>query len=120
MLVITRREQEEIVLKLPDGREMKIVVIQLRNHNVRIGFLGPKDIEIQRYDEEQKTAKELLAIKKARNIKCDDKDFVKTWMDTPIPHFGQSARQVLRNEPLKYREVMEVLRKELTNANAQL
>jgi sRNA-binding carbon storage regulator CsrA len=119
MLVITRREGEEVVLTLPSGEEIKLVVVSLNNRHTRIGFEAPRTVGIQRYDEEQRMAKELLALKKMKKINCDDNAFVGFWLDTEIPQFGVSARQALRKEPSRYFEIIEVLRKEL-NANPKL
>jgi sRNA-binding carbon storage regulator CsrA len=119
MLVITRREGEEVTLNLPNGEEVKVVIVSLSNRNTRVGFIGPRSVGIQRYDEEQKMAKELLAFKKLKKIQCDDNAFVNFWLDTEIPQFGLSARQALRKEPSRYFEIIEVLRKEL-DANSKL
>lgn len=48
MLCLSQRVSEKVIIKLPDGREMVIMVIALRGDRVRIGYDAPRDIDIVR------------------------------------------------------------------------
>lgn len=120
MLVLTRREGESITVSLPDGSEVKIIVTQIKGAQVRIGFLAPKTINIERYDEERKLERELLNIKKKIKSKCTDKEFLSFWMDTSIPQLGASAREIVRAEPTRLDEVLGLFKKEFGNALTRL
>lgn len=48
MLVLSRRENEEVVLQLPDGGEVVIQVARLRGEIVRLGFEAPRGVRIWR------------------------------------------------------------------------
>jgi carbon storage regulator CsrA len=112
MLVITRKEGESVVLTLGDGTEVRVMISQVKKNGVRIGFIAPTNILVHRYDEEQKIENELLQFKKIKKINCSDKDFIGFWMDTLIPQFGKSAREIVRQEPTRMSEVMLLLKKE--------
>lgn len=48
MLVLSRREQETVVILLPDGREITVKLQELRGNRARISFDAPPDISIFR------------------------------------------------------------------------
>lgn len=48
MLVLSRKEQEEILLQLEDGRQIWIVVTEIDKGRCRIGVTAPKDIKVLR------------------------------------------------------------------------
>lgn len=48
MLVLSRKKEENIVIKIPDGRVITLKVVQIVGDKVRLGFNAPVDIEIQR------------------------------------------------------------------------
>lgn len=48
MLVLTRFEQERVRLLLPDGMEIWVRVVEIRNSKVRLGFDAPNGVVIER------------------------------------------------------------------------
>ena len=48
MLVLSREVDEEIVLVLPDGREISVMVVDLQGDKARIGIQADRDIRIHR------------------------------------------------------------------------
>jgi carbon storage regulator CsrA len=48
MLSLTRRIGQEVVVTLPDGREMIVKVLTLAADKVRLGFAAPADVKIMR------------------------------------------------------------------------
>lgn len=48
MLVITRKEDEAIVLYLPDGEKVVIKIIRLKGNQSSIGISAPKVVNILR------------------------------------------------------------------------
>lgn len=48
MLVLARQEDETILIRLPDGREISIKTVEIRGSTVRLGITAPKDISIHR------------------------------------------------------------------------
>ena len=48
MLVITRKENEVVVLQLPNGDEIDIMVTKLCSGKVQLGFDLPDDVELVR------------------------------------------------------------------------
>ncbi len=48
MLVLSRYRQESIILKLPDGQEITVMVVDVRGDSVRIGITADKSISILR------------------------------------------------------------------------
>lgn len=50
MLVLSRREGESIVVPLPDGEVLRLVVVQMRGDNVRLGFEAPDSCKVWRQE----------------------------------------------------------------------
>ena len=48
MLVLARHRDESIIIPLPDGRRVRIMVVNIRGDQVRIGIEAPKDIPVHR------------------------------------------------------------------------
>ncbi len=48
MLVLSRKTDQTAVARLPDGREIVVKVIEIRNGTVRLGFEADRDITIDR------------------------------------------------------------------------
>lgn len=48
MLVITRKQNEALVLLLPNGQEIDVVVTEVKGRQVRLGFELPEDVELVR------------------------------------------------------------------------
>ncbi len=48
MLVLSRKLQENIMLKLPDDRWITITLVDIDKNKVRLGISAPKDIPIYR------------------------------------------------------------------------
>jgi carbon storage regulator CsrA len=115
MLILTRKEGESVTVRLPDGKEMRMYVTAIKSNSIRLAFDAPKEITFHRYDEEQELEKNLLEIKKEKNIKCFDNEFIRTWMEAPIPELGMSAREAVRKEPKRVSQVWLLLKKEFEN-----
>jgi carbon storage regulator len=50
MLCLQRREDETVVLGLPDGREIRVMVTEIRGEKVKLGFEAPKDVTVHRQE----------------------------------------------------------------------
>ena len=50
MLVLTRGVEQSFSVLLPDGREIKIMVLRIGRDTVRIGINAPDDIKIRRQE----------------------------------------------------------------------
>lgn len=48
MLVLGRKLQEAVIVHLPDGREIRVVLVSAAGGQARLGFEAPQDIEIAR------------------------------------------------------------------------
>lgn len=48
MLILTRAVDERIIIPLPDGRDLRIQVVQIRGDRVRIGVEAPPDVAVHR------------------------------------------------------------------------
>lgn len=48
MLILTRKPDEEIIIRHPDGSEVKIQIIEIRDQRVKLGFDAPTSILIHR------------------------------------------------------------------------
>ena len=48
MLVLTRREEQKIVIRMGTGEVIEIVVAEVRRNKVRIGIDAPPDARISR------------------------------------------------------------------------
>ena len=48
MLVLTRMQDEKIVITTPDGIRITVMVIAIRGDKVRLGIEAPKDVAVHR------------------------------------------------------------------------
>lgn len=48
MLVLSRKPSEAVIVKMPDGREMKFTIIKIDRNKARIGFEAPADVYLFR------------------------------------------------------------------------
>jgi carbon storage regulator CsrA len=48
MLILTRKERERIRISLPDGRCIWVVIAEIGDKRVRLGFEGPLECVIAR------------------------------------------------------------------------
>ena len=48
MLVLSRKEDEAIIIKLPNGDQIDVIVMQINGNQVRIGVDADEDVEIVR------------------------------------------------------------------------
>lgn len=48
MLVLSRRQDEEIVMKLPDGQLIRLMVVDIRGDKVRLGIDADQGIIVHR------------------------------------------------------------------------
>lgn len=48
MLVLSRTENESVMLGLPDGSTFEVVIVELQRGKVRLGFIGHGGIPILR------------------------------------------------------------------------
>jgi carbon storage regulator CsrA len=48
MLILTRKPDEEVVIKTPSGEVIKVIVVQVRGKAVRLGFAADRSVEIVR------------------------------------------------------------------------
>ena len=48
MLVLSRHRDERIVVKLPDGRVVRITIVEIRGDKAKVGIEADRDIEIVR------------------------------------------------------------------------
>jgi carbon storage regulator len=48
MLVLTRMQNEKIVITTPDGIRITVMVIAIRGDKVRLGIEAPKDVAVHR------------------------------------------------------------------------
>ena len=48
MLVLSRHRDERIVVKLPDGRLVKITIVEIRGDKAKVGTEADRDIAIVR------------------------------------------------------------------------
>lgn len=48
MLILDRRKSERVRLKMPDGRELWVMVVGFKPGKVRLGFTAPDDVQVQR------------------------------------------------------------------------
>ena len=48
MLILARKQGESLILKTPDGTQIKVVILGTKNGLARIGVDAPSDIEILR------------------------------------------------------------------------
>ncbi len=67
MLVLARKVNEEIVITLEDGREIKLMLIEIRGDKARIGCSAPPSIIIHRKEVADAIAAERRAADTAAN-----------------------------------------------------
>lgn len=48
MLALTRKLQEGIVIRTPEGREITIKILEIRHDRVRLGLHADEDVTINR------------------------------------------------------------------------
>lgn len=60
MLVLSRHQDEEIVVETPLGR-MTIGVVEIRGDKVRLGFTAPKEIVVHRSEVAERIARKKSA-----------------------------------------------------------
>lgn len=48
MLVLARRPLQDVIIFLPDGREVVVSVAEICRDKVRLGFDAPRDVRIDR------------------------------------------------------------------------
>ena len=48
MLVLSRKRAEGVTVRMPDGREIKVTVEDIRGDKVRLGFSADPDVVIHR------------------------------------------------------------------------
>lgn len=48
MLVLARKTGEVVIVTLPDGREMRVTVVDIDRNKIRLGFDAPDDVKIMR------------------------------------------------------------------------
>lgn len=48
MLILTRKQDEKIVITTPDGIRITVMVVAIRGDKVRLGIEAPKDVAIHR------------------------------------------------------------------------
>jgi carbon storage regulator len=58
MLVLTRKLDERILCRLPDGTEIALTVCEIASNSVRIGIDAPRNIPILRDDAVKQKPKE--------------------------------------------------------------
>lgn len=48
MLVLSRRVHEKVYLFFPDGTRVEVVLAEMQNGKVRLGFTAPKWVKVMR------------------------------------------------------------------------
>lgn len=48
MLVLSRKEDEAIIIKLPNGEQIDVIVTQINGNHIRVGVDADEDVEIVR------------------------------------------------------------------------
>ncbi|MDD5469897.1 MAG: carbon storage regulator [Candidatus Peribacteraceae bacterium] len=48
MLVLSRKRDEKIVIKLPDGSLIEVTIVDIRGDKVRLGIEAPSDVPVHR------------------------------------------------------------------------
>lgn len=48
MLLLSRRQDKRVCIRLPDGSEIWVLVVRVRGDWVRLGFTAPEGVEIWR------------------------------------------------------------------------
>lgn len=58
MLVITRFEDDSLVIVAPDGTEIEVAVVRIQGNKVRLGVEAPQEYRILRGEAERLTREE--------------------------------------------------------------
>ena len=62
MLVLSRKKDETIIVRIPGREDIKLTVVRIDNLNkVRIGVEADKDVVILRSDLDEKIQKEMIS-----------------------------------------------------------
>ena len=48
MLVLSRKENESVIIPMDDGNQIEVLVVEIRGDKIRLGFSAPKDVPIHR------------------------------------------------------------------------
>jgi len=48
MLILSRKAEEQIVFRLQDGRQIRILVTSVRGKDVKLGIEAPQDVKVLR------------------------------------------------------------------------
>jgi carbon storage regulator len=54
MLVLSRREGEDIIITAGDGTRTRVAVVEIRGDRVRLGFEAPDDTSIHRREVQER------------------------------------------------------------------
>lgn len=49
-LLLQRKEDESLVMTLPDGREVVVTVVRVEAGKVRLGISAPRDVRVDRLE----------------------------------------------------------------------
>jgi carbon storage regulator len=66
VLVLQRHENESVVIGLPDGREIIVMVTEIRFDKVKLGFEAPLDITVHRQEVADEIKRENRAAAQAK------------------------------------------------------
>jgi carbon storage regulator len=58
MLVLSRHEEEQVVITTPEGREVVVTVCELRPGKVRLGFHADADVTVHRREVAERIERE--------------------------------------------------------------
>ena len=59
MLILTRRRNEETVIRTPDGIEISVFVVSLNGDKVKLGFEAPKAVSVHRREVQDRVDREM-------------------------------------------------------------
>lgn len=48
MLVLSRKENQRVMVEFPDGPLVEVMVVEIRGDKVRLGFVAPPEVPIHR------------------------------------------------------------------------
>ena len=48
MLVLSRKENESVIIPMDDGNQIEVMVVEVRGDKVRLGFSAPRGVPIHR------------------------------------------------------------------------
>jgi carbon storage regulator CsrA len=54
MLVLNRHHNQGVVITTPEGREIRVVVLEPRDGQTRLGFLADREVTIHRAEIDEK------------------------------------------------------------------